>query len=91
MHTIYKYVLDIDDEQTLTIPAGGTILHIESVNDSVCMWVRVNDSSPLVPRRFAILGTGHTIPKDVLLKGKFIGTAVTVNGRLVWHVFDLGE
>lgn len=87
MHTIYKYVLDVEDEQQLPMPKGATILHVASVSDQVTLWALVDPDAPVVNRKFVIHGTGH----DVTEPDQYVGTAITMNGRLVWHVFDRGE
>ena len=84
---IYKYVLDILDVQDIEMPAGAKILCVENVNDTECMWVRVKTDAKMETRRVLIVGTGHPLNVGT---AKYVGTAPTVGGRLVWHVFDAG-
>lgn len=87
-HTIYKYTLD-EGQHLITMPKGATILHVESVNDVVRMWVMVQPTGESEKRRIATVMTGYNLlPEEA--EGDYIGTAVCLNGRMVWHVFDLG-
>ena len=89
-HVIYKYGLPgIEGRVTLKMPEGATIMHVASVNDIVCVWVRVKPDRPVVDRTLALVGTGSSMEPEVAL-GLYIGSAITLNGRLVWHAFDLG-
>lgn len=87
-HTIYKYDLE-EGHHVIIMPKGAVILHVESVNDVVRMWVQVQAAGESEKRRISMVMTGHNLEPEEL-QGKYIGTAVCVNGRLVWHVFDLG-
>lgn len=87
---IYKYIIPVETQHcVLAIPEGATILHVESVNDQVCMWMCVDPNAPLVDRGIGVMTTGAELP-DTVAKGTFIGTAVTLSGRVVYHLFDLG-
>lgn len=89
-HIIYKYTLPGEQGAfDLKMPEGATVLHVASVNDVVCLWIRVKPDAPIVARTFAVVGTGESMEKAAAL-GAHIGTAVTLNGQLTWHVFDLG-
>lgn len=87
-HTIYKYDLE-EGQNVISMPKGAIILHVESVNDVVRMWVQVQAAGESEKRRIDMVMTGYNLEPEQL-RGKYIGTAVCVNGRLVWHVFDLG-
>ncbi len=87
-HTIYKYDLE-EGQNLISMPKGAIILHVESVNDVPRMWVQVQAGGAIENRRIAMVMTGHNLDPEEL-QGKYIGTAVCLNGREVWHVFDLG-
>ena len=84
---IYKYTLETESGgQFLEMPIGAKVLHVQSVNDTICMWVRVNsDKKETEDRCFYVVATGDVI--NLPSSTKFIGTAVTMNGRLACHIF----
>jgi hypothetical protein len=89
-HVIYKYILPSDQGLVdLNMPEGATILHVDSVNDSVVLWARVKPMAPFVKRRLSVIGQGVPFDVDTAL-GLFVGVAVTLNGLAPWFVFDLG-
>lgn len=64
---------------------GGFIVHVDhQVPGMVTVWVETADSMPIVPRRFEVFGTGHTIPPE----GHYMGTAVDRVSGLVWHLYE---
>jgi hypothetical protein len=91
MSVVWKYALEIADEQELSMPQGAELLHVANLADSgyhrIALWARVIPSeAPYVRRSLLIRGTGHRISTQ-----PYIGTVVTNHGALVWHVFDGGE
>lgn len=89
-HVIYKYGLPgTQGVVRISMPEGATILKVASVNDVVCLWARVKPDQRIVKRKLALVGTGESMEPDAAL-GIYVGSAITLNGRLVWHVFDLG-
>lgn len=86
-HIIYKYTLQgIEGQTIIEMPDGAFILHVASVNDVVCVWACVDPDEPIVKRTLALVGTGSLYSPS----GLYVGSAITLNGRVVWHVFDLG-
>lgn len=84
---IYKWTLDIEDKQTLSLPAGAQILSVAMQRDEVCLWALIDPKATKVQdRTFEIFGTGHPIPQGI--QRKFLGTVLTHGGALVWHVFE---
>lgn len=86
MKTIYKYTLEVTDEQTVNMPSGAKILHLEEQHSSICMWALVDREEPNIARIFQIFGTGHQIPESALRT--YIATVLTDQGRFAWHVFE---
>lgn len=84
---IYKYTLETESGgQFLTMPTGAKILHVQSVNDQICVWVKVKASAKeSVSRVFYVVATGEVV--NLPSSAKFVGTAVTMGGRLACHVF----
>ena len=81
---IYKYQLDITDEQRVMMPLGACVLSVQEQQGRLCMWVMVNPEQPLVESIIEIYGTGHDVNND----GSMMYHATVVMGDLVWHVFE---
>lgn len=88
MQTIYKYPLDITDEQTVMIPHGSEILSAQIQGAQLCLWALVDSEATVVKHRVRIFGTGNPVTLNdelVNCSWKFVGT---VQDRIfVWHVF----
>lgn len=83
---IWKYELEIVDDQSVNMPFGATILTVQVQNDIPCVWALVEPSNSAEPRAFHIAGTGHPFDGG----GKYVGTFQLHDGALVFHVFDRG-
>lgn len=83
MKRIHKHTLEICDIQTLSIHQDAIILHLDNQNENLCLWAMVDTTTPKVPRKIRVLGTGHTVPDKPL---KFLGTVLI--HPYVWHVFE---
>ena len=86
--TIWKFPLEVTDEQVVEMPAGAQRLCVQTQGERLCLWALVDPDAPLMSRRFAVRGTGHSIEGD---SGTYIGSAQQMRGALVWHVFEMGE
>ena len=83
MEAIYKYELELKDEQVISLPADAEILSIQEQGGSICAWVRLDTQKPERDRKIIVCGTGRPIAaKDML----FISTVQT--GAMVWHFFE---
>lgn len=98
MNTIWKYVLDAELRQTISMPDGAEILSAGADGRDICLWVRVDDAAPETPRRFLVAGTGEQLPPED--GTTFIGTVQMpfIAGKnvvhlhshpLVFHVFEI--
>ena len=87
--TIWKFDIDVDDEQQIKMPQLAELLSVQPQKGSVCIWALVNPDNPIVDRNIIMSGTGHDLSDRLL--GKFLGTFQITNGDLVFHVFDGGE
>lgn len=86
MYSIYKYPLNLTDEQIVSMPVGSKILSVQVQREQICLWAQV-DTSPSGPaelRSIQIIGTGH--PVEDFSASHFIGTVQL--GRLVFHIFE---
>jgi len=86
MKTIWKYELEITDEQEIKVPKGAKFLSVDFQGNSGCLWALVDSRKPKVTRTIAIKGTGN--PIDPYEDLSFIGTFQMRKGSLVWHVFE---
>lgn len=88
MKKIYKYPIEIQDEQVVLLPTGAKILTVQTQGGKACLWAMVN---PTIPNDMAvtirIFGTGHTIQDADRLE--YIGTIQMCGGALVFHVFKV--
>jgi hypothetical protein len=82
--TIYKYILQIKDEQVLQLPQDCVILSLQVQNAKVCLWVLLDNGAPTVPFTFYLRGTGHDC--DDIHPNGYIGTCQF--GSLVFHLFQ---
>lgn len=83
---VFKYPLEITDEQVVEMPEGAKIISVQTQNNQVCLWAIVTPHNQLIKRGIRIYGTGHPIDRENL---EYIGTAIMENGNLVWHVFEV--
>lgn len=89
--TIYKYpkpLPELNDVIELSIEEGAKVLSVINQNECLCIYALVDPNTSKVRRYFRIAGTGHplTLPKWAA----FVGTVAFQQGRLVFHVYDLG-
>lgn len=84
MRTIYKYPLQIADEQTIPLAYGAKILCVQSQNDRLCIWVDCESTNSPASRTIEIFGTGH--PMSQQFNRCYIGTVQ--QGAFVWHVYE---
>lgn len=79
---IWKYILQITDEQIIEVPSGAKLLHIDQQEGRLCLWMIVDIESELTKFVVNIVGTGNPVPNEL---PPYIGTAQI--HTLVWHVF----
>jgi len=91
MKTIFKYIIEVKDEQTLTIPVGSKILSVQVQGDNICLWAIVNPQIVDEEVLIEIFGTGNPIEDEKIIFGQqrreriFIGTVQ--QHKFVWHIF----
>lgn len=93
---VLKYSVKIGEEAVIPLPKEAWILHCacQFSAESVEFWVEVDmewdqtDDPPKVGlRKFQIIGTGSTVPESA----EYRGTALSPDGRFVWHLYEIGE
>ena len=93
MDTIWRFVLRIDDEQTLQMPMGAQILSVAKKDGELSLWARVQTNRTKEDRTILMRGTGHPYPTDPC---RFLGTIVDtreiegagISKTFVWHLFE---
>ncbi len=87
MKTIWKFPLQLVDEQILNMPDTAHILTVQVQRDIPCLWAIVDPSDvSRRPRRVAIVGTGNPVP-DWAHLGNYVSTFQLIAGSLIFHVF----
>lgn len=81
MNSVFKYVLEMRDTQTISMPKGAIPLTVQMQRETPCLWARVDPNLADEPVEIRIAGTGHPLYSV----GAYIGTFQ--DGPLVFHVF----
>jgi len=86
MHrTIWKFPIDIVDQQTIKVPAGSHIIHAGlDADDQPCVWAEVYPSAERISHTIFVRGTGQSLSfsgHNARHYGSF------VQDRFVWHVY----
>lgn len=82
--TIWKFPLELADQQTIKIPDNARFLSLQVQNGTPCIWAEVDPSERLIDTVFETYGTGHAFRSDNQM---YIGTWQQLGGALVWHVY----
>lgn len=85
MKKIYKYKIEILDEQEIFIPCYHTILCIKLQSGTPYIWVEVEDDAPLQKVKFKLYGTGHEMSKE--RPEQYVGTILLNDDKLVYHLY----
>ena len=85
MNSIWKYALEVNDEQYIDAPAGALSLCVQTQKGNPCIWFKVDPYKPKEKRRIITHGTGHSVPGTT---GDYIGSYQLKDGDLVFHVFE---
>lgn len=85
MKRIYKYPLSIAPVQTLGIPAGATLLTVQTQRNQPCLWALVDPERLQEEVRLRMVGTGHEF--EDADQWEYLGSFQLDAGMLVFHVF----
>ena len=85
--TIWKYELEITDNQNILMPIGAEILTVQMQDGTPCLWALVNPKAEMESIVIEIYGTGTDL-YDMGTARKYISTFQAENGGLVFHVFE---
>ena len=100
MTAVWKFKLEVTDEQQLKLPLFSRILKVVPAfaDGKLDLWALVNVNEEdledwmdkpdrFETRTFHVFGTGHPIPDVNTLQ--HLDTVVTAGGALIWHVFEV--
>ena len=87
MLTIYKFPIEITDNQTLEIKGCKGLISVIEQNKKLVIYSFVNTENKCIKLiDIMIAGTGNPISGKLQCNSNFLGTVSTATG-LVWHVF----
>lgn len=90
MKTIYKYPLELNDEDiaSVELPLESELLHVDLQNNHLFVWAMIDTDLTMTGlRRIMVKGTGHPIPEDRVLR--HINSWMSMGGLLVLHAFEV--
>ena len=82
---IWKYALEVEDEQSILMPCGARLLCVQVQNEQPCLWALVDPGSQREFREIYTVGTGCSMPAGLV--PPYVGTYQLRGGSLVFHVF----
>ncbi len=83
MKSIWKFPIEVTDEQSVEMPVGAQPLSVQVQDDQVCIWALVDTEAKKEERLVQIFDTGIPITDE----GDFIGTFQILKGVLAFHTF----
>lgn len=84
MSKIFKYPLQVTDQQTIKMPYGAKVLCVQVQDGTPCLWALVDPTVESVDHFVNTVGTGH--PTNQVAEN-YVGTYQLQGGALVFHVF----
>lgn len=81
--SIYRYDI-LTGNGVVKLPGDSDFLHVAYKDNTLCVWTLIDTDKPVHAYTFKFYGTGWTLPDE---PGRYIGTVVTTDGSVVWHVF----
>lgn len=84
--SIYKYQLQITDEQVIELPKESEILTAQIQHGRLFLWAIVWPNNITEKRVIEIYGTGQPFPSYGMAERKYIATVQ--DDVLVWHIFE---
>lgn len=88
MKRIYKYPIQITDEQIIQMPENAEILHVNIQHNQAFIWAMIDPEEDEEDVEIRVYGTGHPVQECKELS--YLGTVFIQNGDLVFHVFKVG-
>ena len=86
--TIWKFPAPVLDEFQAVMPDGAQILYLGVQDNEPWIWALVDPEAPSQVRNFITVGTGHSMPSDLVRDWKHVGSYMLLDGMFVGHVFE---
>lgn len=86
MKTIFKYKLQIQDQQVFEIPLSGHQFKILQGDFAPFLYCIVDTDAPMRRVIVTIVGTGNPVPDDCSYWVGIIKGTIKI-GSFIWHVF----
>ena len=83
---IFKYPLEIVDEQLVHVPIGAKILTAAFQYEKLFLWVEIDENPVHQDKKIRIIGTGHEFTNSTHLE--YITTVQQYDGKLIWHIYE---
>lgn len=89
MKKIFRYVLEVIENQTVRIPLPAIVLSVVEQGVHIALYAIADDGEDVPVESIDILmkGTGHPIQDNMDDLYTFIGTVKLFDRRLAFHVF----
>jgi len=87
MNTIWKYKLDVCNDNLIRIPKDAKILTVQVQLGTLQLWACVDPDMEFETRHIRIYGIGQDVLNYDELK--YISTFQLQNGNLIFHVFEV--
>ena len=88
---IFKYKLEVKDQQIIGLPYKHKILHFGFQKEVLYFWALVDEEAvEKTNKQFFIFGTGNPLPKGID-KLKHLATVLQETdfiSTMVWHIFE---
>jgi hypothetical protein len=88
MKAVWKYPLESQSFNVLTMPRGAKVLSCALQHGKLCLWALVEPSAPHEVREFGIFATGEPIHDAEARQLKFVATFQVDGGDFIFHVFE---
>lgn len=90
MTKIWKYKLRLTSRQTINVPQGAKLQHIDIIPSeigSVFLWLKVDPDASLIYRDVFMFATGESIETNIIDSLQPLGTVITPHVNEVYHFF----
>lgn len=87
MKAIWRQVIDITDEQTISARGLSRVLAVDSIRGKVEVWFEIDSDKEEAEITLWTVGTGNLIPDEVSRLGNYVGHYFADNNRFVGHLY----
>ena len=87
MKAIWRQVIDITDEQTISARGLSRVLAVDSRRGKVEVWFETDSDKETAEITLWTIGTGNQMPEEVSRFGNYVGHYFAENNRFVGHVY----